>query len=145
MTDRPAEKRNNKDYMYVAGRRIVLPRRRAGRVALGSGLIVGGIFGFLPVLGFWMIPLGLAFIALDIPWTRHRIHRWMYQLEVELREAKEAQMPAHDASAPAQDSPPGATTNPVAPTQVSPTQVSPTQVSPTQAPPKAPSESADGR
>lgn len=35
------------------------------RTVLGLLLIVGGIFGFLPVLGFWMVPLGLAAIALD--------------------------------------------------------------------------------
>jgi len=26
-----------------------------------------GMFGFLPVLGFWMIPLGLAVLAVDFP------------------------------------------------------------------------------
>ncbi len=37
------------------------------RVAVGILLILGGIFGFLPVLGFWMIPLGLAVILIDVP------------------------------------------------------------------------------
>ncbi len=36
------------------------------RLVLGILLIIGGIFGFLPVLGFWMIPLGVAVAALDI-------------------------------------------------------------------------------
>ena len=36
------------------------------RLVLGLLLIVGGIFGFLPVLGFWMIPLGILVAALDI-------------------------------------------------------------------------------
>jgi len=36
------------------------------RFVLGVLLIIGGIFGFLPVLGFWMIPLGVAVCALDI-------------------------------------------------------------------------------
>ena len=43
--------------------------------------MVGGVFGFLPVLGFWMFPLGLAFIALDIPFTAHRIEDWMVTLK----------------------------------------------------------------
>ncbi len=36
--------------------------------------MVGGVFGFLPILGFWMIPLGLAIAALDIRplWRRFR-------------------------------------------------------------------------
>ena len=36
------------------------------RFVLGLLLVCGGIFGFLPVLGFWMIPLGIAVAALDI-------------------------------------------------------------------------------
>jgi len=36
------------------------------RLVLGLLLIVGGVFGFLPVLGFWMIPLGIAVAALDV-------------------------------------------------------------------------------
>ena len=36
------------------------------RLVLGLCLVVGGVFGFLPVLGFWMIPLGIAVAALDI-------------------------------------------------------------------------------
>ena len=45
--------------------------------ALGILLIVGGVFGFLPILGFWMIPLGAAFIALDIPPLRRRLMKWL--------------------------------------------------------------------
>lgn len=44
------------------------------RLVAGLVLIVGGVFGFLPVLGFWMIPLGVAVAALDILplWRRLR-------------------------------------------------------------------------
>ncbi len=51
------------------------------RSLVGLLLMVGGVFGFLPVLGFWMLPLGLAFIALDIPFTAHRIDSWMVTLK----------------------------------------------------------------
>jgi|TARA_Y100000588_G_scaffold57569_1_gene55478 hypothetical protein len=47
--------------------------------------MIGGIFGILPILGFWMFPLGLAFIALDIPWTKGRIFEWMTRLEKDLK------------------------------------------------------------
>jgi hypothetical protein len=50
------------------------------RALVGLLFTVGGIVGFLPVLGFWMLPLGLAIIALDIPRMRRRIHVWMVQL-----------------------------------------------------------------
>ncbi|MDK3073856.1 hypothetical protein QO034_12100 [Sedimentitalea sp. JM2-8] len=36
------------------------------RLVLGLLLIAGGIVGFLPVLGFWMIPLGVMVAALDV-------------------------------------------------------------------------------
>jgi len=36
------------------------------RLIAGLLLVAGGILGFLPVLGFWMIPLGVAVAALDL-------------------------------------------------------------------------------
>nr|WP_255553679.1 hypothetical protein [Maritimibacter sp. DP1N21-5] len=36
------------------------------RVLVGLLLMVGGVFGFLPVIGFWMLPLGVAVAAMDI-------------------------------------------------------------------------------
>ena len=36
------------------------------RLILGLLLMVGGVLGFLPVVGFWMFPLGIAVAALDI-------------------------------------------------------------------------------
>jgi hypothetical protein len=47
------------------------------RALIGVLLVIGGFFGFLPILGFWMIPLGLAFIALDIPPLRRRLTGWL--------------------------------------------------------------------
>ncbi len=58
----------------IMGRSINLPRHPALRVALGGALIGGGVLGFLPVLGFWMVPLGLAVLAVDFPPVR-RVHR----------------------------------------------------------------------
>ncbi len=40
------------------------------RVPLGLLLVLGGIFGFLPILGFWMLPLGLALLSLDVALLR---------------------------------------------------------------------------
>ncbi|MRU16443.1 hypothetical protein FDP25_13450 [Roseovarius sp. A21] len=36
------------------------------RLLLGLILMGFGVLGFLPVLGFWMFPLGLAVAALDV-------------------------------------------------------------------------------
>lgn len=44
------------------------------RLLAGLLLMLGGVFGFLPVIGFWMFPLGVAVAALDIMpiWRRLR-------------------------------------------------------------------------
>lgn len=47
-----------------------LPKSAWLRVPIGILLIIFGILGFLPVLGFWMIPLGLAVLAIDYPPAR---------------------------------------------------------------------------
>ena len=46
-----------------------------GRVPLAIALMAGGVVGFLPILGFWMIPLGLALLALDVPFLRAPLAR----------------------------------------------------------------------
>lgn len=40
------------------------------RVPLGILFIFGGFFSFLPVLGIWMLPLGLILLALDFALLR---------------------------------------------------------------------------
>jgi hypothetical protein len=46
------------------------------RLPAGLLLMAGGTLGFLPVLGFWMIPLGVGVAALDVKplmaWWRGR-------------------------------------------------------------------------
>ncbi|HYI89457.1 MAG TPA: hypothetical protein VEY05_06100 [Beijerinckiaceae bacterium] len=51
-------------------RRLRHPDARLIRIPIGLFCIVGGIFSFLPVLGIWMLPLGLLLIALDVPFLR---------------------------------------------------------------------------
>lgn len=46
------------------------PGARLIRVPLGILLMLGGIFSFLPVLGIWMLPLGLLLLALDVTLLR---------------------------------------------------------------------------
>ena len=56
-------------------RRISLPAARPARIAVGAGLIVGGTLGFLPILGFWMLPLGLVVLSVDFPSVRRQRRR----------------------------------------------------------------------
>ena len=64
-----------------------LPRSRPLRVVMGFAFIVMGVVGFLPVVGFWMIPVGLAILSVDSPlarrlrrraevWVLRRYNRW---------------------------------------------------------------------
>ncbi len=43
------------------------------RFPLALILICGGILSFLPVLGLWMLPLGLLLLAVDLPILRSPI------------------------------------------------------------------------
>jgi purine-cytosine permease-like protein len=54
--------------MWVPGHWIL-------RGILGFLLILGGFFSFLPVLGVWMLPLGLIVLSIDFPMVR-RFRRW---------------------------------------------------------------------
>jgi hypothetical protein len=62
------------------------------RVPLAIVLIVAGFVGFLPILGFWMIPLGLALLAQDVPFLQSpmaRLVRWVAdKLEGRKKDAK---------------------------------------------------------
>jgi len=46
------------------------PSSRLVRLPLAALLIIGGIFSFLPILGLWMLPLGLLLFAQDVPMLR---------------------------------------------------------------------------
>lgn len=54
------------------GRQVPLPRSRLLRISLGVALVLGGLVGFLPILGFWMVPLGILVLSIDFAIAR----RW---------------------------------------------------------------------
>ncbi len=62
----------------LGNRKFKLPKSRFTRILIGLALIVGGVLGFLPVLGFWMIPLGVLILSYDLPLVR----RWRRQWQV---------------------------------------------------------------
>ena len=68
------------------GYRISLPGHPVLRIVLGVVLVIAGLFGFLPILGFWMLPLGLVILSVDLPmvrrWRRHatvRLGYWLHR------------------------------------------------------------------
>lgn len=54
-----------------------IPRRenRWVRIPAGVGLTIGGCLWFLPVVGLWMLPIGLATLAVDVPPMRPPVTR----------------------------------------------------------------------
>jgi hypothetical protein len=56
------------------------PERFAARAAVSLLLVLGGVFSFLPVLGLWMLPLGLIVISQDLVFLQRplvRTIRWI--------------------------------------------------------------------
>jgi hypothetical protein len=66
-------------HLEVGKVRVRLPASKVLRIIIGVALILAGIFGWLPVLGFWMIPLGLLVLSYDVPvierW-REKVSEW---------------------------------------------------------------------
>lgn len=61
--------------VHVLGRAIHLPHSKPLRISIGGGLVMLGILGFLPVLGFWMVPLGMLVLSHDLAWARRNRRR----------------------------------------------------------------------
>jgi len=61
----------------IFGREFTMPRSRGLRVAIGVLLTIGGILGFLPILGFWMIPLGLLVLSYEFAAVRRQRRRFV--------------------------------------------------------------------
>ncbi|MBI4920719.1 MAG: hypothetical protein HY834_03150 [Devosia nanyangense] len=57
------------------------PHLHLVRIPLAILLILGGIFSFLPILGIWMLPLGLLVLAVDIPPLRRPIGNLLVRLQ----------------------------------------------------------------
>ena len=50
--------------------RLLKDGMRLVRLPVGLLFMIGGFFSFLPVLGVWMLPLGLMLLAVDVPLIR---------------------------------------------------------------------------
>ncbi|MFT6658754.1 hypothetical protein [Maritalea sp.] len=56
------------------------PYGRLIRIPLGVLLVLGGILSILPLLGIWMLPLGLLLLAIDIPFLQRPVGQWIIRL-----------------------------------------------------------------
>ena len=60
---------------------LLRPESRWARIPAAILLILGGFLGMLPVLGFWMLPLGVLLIAEDLPFVRRGVARLLEWVE----------------------------------------------------------------
>jgi len=84
-----AEPQRKRPRMDLFGRSYHLPHSPVLRRSLGVSLVGLGFLGFLPVLGFWMIPLGLLVLSHDSP----RIRRMRRQAAVKWARRGERKQP----------------------------------------------------
>lgn len=56
-------------------KRIHIPGPPLLRIVVGVVFILGGIVGFLPILGFWMLPLGVLILSVDLHYVRRQRRR----------------------------------------------------------------------
>ena len=62
--------------MRIAGHEVPLPAWRPLRVGLGIAFLFGGVFWMLPVLGLWMVPVGVLILSVDLPPVRRARRRF---------------------------------------------------------------------
>jgi hypothetical protein len=64
------------------------PRRRWLRIVAAVLFILGGIFSILPILGLWMLPVGLALLSQDLPFLKVPLEhaaRWVERAWARIR------------------------------------------------------------
>jgi len=74
--------KGRRPHVSLAGRKFPIPRSRLARISTGSAFILFGIFGFLPILGFWMVPVGLIILSYDVAAVRllrRRLEVWWHR------------------------------------------------------------------
>lgn len=70
------------------------PSSRPVRIPVAVLLVAGGTLSFLPVLGLWMLPLGLVLFAQDVPVLQAPMARalgWVERKWIHRQRAKAAQ------------------------------------------------------
>ena len=77
-TEGDGERRRARRRISVLGREFAMPQSRPLRITIGVLLVFLGMLGFLPVLGFWMIPLGILVLSYEFATVR----RWRRRFEL---------------------------------------------------------------
>ena len=60
--------------------RLTAPHLILLRLPIAILFILGGVFWFLPIVGLWMLPIGLLLLAVDLPVLRPRVSAAMIRV-----------------------------------------------------------------
>ena len=72
------EKKSKRTFIRFGRFSMAVPGTKMQRTILGIALCIGGVLGFLPILGFWMLPLGILILSIEY----HPIRRFRRRTEV---------------------------------------------------------------
>ena len=73
LTDPDPVPPNRKPRLRFGRFSVPIPSSRPLRIFVGLALCLGGLLWFLPILGLWMLPLGLLMLSIDLaPVRRYR-------------------------------------------------------------------------
>jgi hypothetical protein len=70
---------NRKHRLHFGRFSVPIPSSRPLRIIVGLALCLGGLLWFLPILGLWMLPLGLLMLSIDLAPVRRlrrRLEIW---------------------------------------------------------------------
>jgi len=79
LTDTDRDPPNRKPRLHFGRFSVPIPSSRPLRIIVGVALCIGGLFWFLPILGLWMLPLGLLMLSIDLAPVRRlrrRLEIW---------------------------------------------------------------------
>jgi hypothetical protein len=88
---------------YDALRKSQNPWWRWTRQIVGVLMVIGGLLGFMPLIGFWMIPLGLGLLSVDWPIAKRAykvLMSWWRRLQERVRQTRKAALARRTASTP---------------------------------------------
>jgi hypothetical protein len=61
--------------LEIGPAKIPMPVSRLGRIVVAIALMAAGLLGFVPILGFWMLPLGFLLLSNELHVVRRMRRR----------------------------------------------------------------------
>lgn len=65
------------------------PQMLIARIIVSLLLVLGGLLSFLPILGLWMLPLGLLILSEDLPFLQPPLVRFLGWIELKWQNGRD--------------------------------------------------------